>query len=122
AGGGGFPLPWSVALSSRDHLRLRDEKIGLLEADGQVYYCLIMQAEEEARPLAWLTPKNLRVTDILPDVPAWLIPKPPPRQKHEVLHPAKYPETLVTDFLEIFTKPGATVCDPMVGTGSTIVA
>ena len=37
-------------------------------------------------------------------------------------HPAKYPETLVQEFIEFFTKQGGVVLDPMVGTGSTIVA
>ena len=28
--GGGFPIPWSISLSLRNHLRLRDEKIRLI--------------------------------------------------------------------------------------------
>jgi DNA modification methylase len=38
------------------------------------------------------------------------------------LHPAKYPETLVKEFIEFFTKSGMNVLDPMVGTGSTLIA
>jgi len=37
-------------------------------------------------------------------------------------HPAKFPETLAQEFIEFFTKKGQTVLDPMVGTGSTLVA
>jgi len=37
-------------------------------------------------------------------------------------HPAKFPETLAQQFIEFFTKRGQTVLDPMVGTGSTLIA
>ena len=52
----------------------------------------------------------------------WFIHNPPPRKKNVLLHPAKYPETLVQDFIEFFTKKGENVFDPMLGTGSTLVA
>lgn len=55
-------------------------------------------------------------------IPAWTIPKPPPRKPNEVFHPAKYPETLAEEFLHLFTRPGDRVFDPMVGVGSTVVA
>lgn len=122
AGGGGFPLPWSVALSCRDHLRLRDEKVGLVEQSGSIYYCLFMQAEDDNRPSVQLQPKKLRTAATQINIPAWIIPKPPPRKKDEILHPAKYPETLVGEFIQMFTRPGDTVFDPMVGTGSSVIA
>ncbi len=53
---------------------------------------------------------------------SWFIHNPPPRQKDVLTHPAKFPETLAQEFIEFFTKPGETVLDPMVGTGSTLVA
>jgi DNA modification methylase len=37
-------------------------------------------------------------------------------------HPAKFPETLAQEFIEFFTKREQVVLDPMVGTGSTLVA
>ena len=37
-------------------------------------------------------------------------------------HPAKFPETLAQEFIEFFTKQHQVVFDPMVGTGSTLVA
>lgn len=39
-----------------------------------------------------------------------------------MLHPAKFPEELVQEFIEFFTKKGQTVLDPMMGTGSTLIA
>jgi DNA modification methylase len=53
---------------------------------------------------------------------SWFVHNPPPRQKNVLCHPAKYPETLAQQFIEFFTKKGQVVLDPMVGTGSTLVA
>lgn len=53
---------------------------------------------------------------------SWFIHNPPSRKKNEILHPAKFPESLITEFIKFFTKKGDTVLDPMVGTGSSIVA
>lgn len=52
----------------------------------------------------------------------WFIHDPPPRNKEEMLHPAKFPETMIVDFIKFFTKKGETVFDPFLGTGSTLVA
>ncbi len=38
------------------------------------------------------------------------------------LHPARYPEELVIEFAEFFTKRGQWVLDPFVGSGATLVA
>jgi DNA modification methylase len=53
---------------------------------------------------------------------SWFIHNPPPRKKNVLQHPAKYPETMVQEFIEFFTKKGMNVLDPMVGTGSTLIA
>ena len=53
---------------------------------------------------------------------SWFVHDPPPRRKDVKLHPAKFPETLAQEFIEFFTKSGQTVLDPMVGTGSTLIA
>lgn len=37
-------------------------------------------------------------------------------------HPAKFPESLAEEFIRFFTKEGQRVLDPMVGTGSTVLA
>ncbi len=121
-GGGGFPFAWSIAQASRSHLRLRDEKIGLMEGEGRLFYCLFMQAKDDERSGEPLLPGGFHLAKGTNHVPGWLMPKPPPRKKNEILHPAKYPETLVEEFIELFTKPGDTVFDPMVGTGSSVVA
>jgi len=53
---------------------------------------------------------------------SWFIHNPPPRKKNVLQHPAKYPETLVQEFIGFFTRSGMNVLDPMVGTGSTLIA
>jgi len=53
---------------------------------------------------------------------SWFIHTPPPRSKEVLRHPAKFPESLAQEFIEFFTKRGQVVLDPMVGTGSTLIA
>lgn len=53
---------------------------------------------------------------------SWFVHNPPPRRKDVLRHPAKFPETLAQEFIEFFTRRGGVVLDPMVGTGSTLVA
>jgi DNA modification methylase len=65
---------------------------------------------------------DLSNTEWLKFQKSWFIHNPPPRKNGVLRHPAKFPETLVREFIEFFTKSGQTVFDPMVGTGSTLVA
>ncbi|MBM3498788.1 MAG: site-specific DNA-methyltransferase [Armatimonadetes bacterium] len=53
---------------------------------------------------------------------SWFVHNPPPRSADVRLHPAKFPETLAGEFIGFFTKAGETVLDPMMGTGSALVA
>ncbi len=53
---------------------------------------------------------------------SWFIHSPPRRKENEILHPAKYPETLIEEFVRFFTKENAWVIDPFLGTGSTLIA
>jgi DNA modification methylase len=53
---------------------------------------------------------------------SWFVHDPPRRKKDVLRHPGKFPETLAQEFVSFFTKSGERVLDPMVGTGSTVVA
>lgn len=53
---------------------------------------------------------------------SWFVHNPPRRRKDVIRHPAKFPETLVEEFIRFFTKAGQVVLDPMAGTGSTVIA
>lgn len=53
---------------------------------------------------------------------SWFIHTPPRRRREVMRHPAKFPESLAEEFIRFFTKQGQRVLDPMVGTGSTVLA
>ena len=53
---------------------------------------------------------------------SWFIHRPPQRSKVEILHPAKFPETLIKEFISFFTKEGNWILDPFMGTGSSLIA
>jgi len=70
------------------------------------------------------TINNLTGTEWIKFTRSWFEHHPPPRNKKqsEHLHPAKFPEDLIANFIKFFTKEGMWVLDPFVGTGSTLVA
>lgn len=53
---------------------------------------------------------------------SWFVHLPPRRKEDEILHPAKFPESLVKEFIQFFTKENQWVFDPFLGTGSTLIA
>ena len=65
---------------------------------------------------------NLSTKDWIKFQKSWFVHNPPRRKEQVLRHPAKFPETLAQQFIEFFTKRGQTVLDPMVGTGSTLIA
>ncbi len=44
------------------------------------------------------------------------------RNKDTELHPARYPEELVAEFVNFFTKPDQWILDPFCGSGATLIA
>jgi DNA modification methylase len=71
--------------------------------------------------------KNNKLNDLtgkewLKFTKSWFIHRPPRRKEDELLHPAKFPESLVEDFILFFTKEKGWVLDPFMGTGSTLIA
>ena len=65
---------------------------------------------------------DLSGTDWIKFTKSWFKHTPPPRDRTKLIHPAGFPETLVREFVEFFTKPKMWVLDPFVGTGSTLLA
>lgn len=53
---------------------------------------------------------------------SWFLHRPARRNNKEILHPAKFPESLVKEFIEFFTKENEWVLDPFLGSGSTLLA
>jgi DNA modification methylase len=65
---------------------------------------------------------NLTGKEWLKFTKSWFIHRPPKRKEDEILHPAKYPESLIEEFILFFTKKNEWVLDPFMGTGSTLIA
>jgi DNA modification methylase len=53
---------------------------------------------------------------------SWFTWRSPPRNKMKLIHPAPFPEDLAAEFIRFFTRKGMWVLDPMVGSGSTLLA
>jgi len=53
---------------------------------------------------------------------SWFIHRPERRGDPKLRHPASFPESLVREFIQFFTRRGQLVVDPFLGTGSTLVA
>lgn len=71
--------------------------------------------------------KNNKLNDLtgkewLKFTKSWFIHRPPRRKEDEILHPAKFPESLVEEFIKFFTKKNGWVLDPFIGTGSTLIS
>lgn len=73
-------------------------------------------------PIKFNKLNDLRTKQWLKFQKSWFVHNPPPRRKDVKRHPAKFPETMVAEFVQFFTKRGQTVLDPMAGTGSALVA
>lgn len=140
-----YPFAWLIAKLFQQILSLKDEKIGVNlhwhpgepPADSRQFttrddliYALYFRKDEfstlnfdrMAFPDFKRRKQDQKRITFMQPFPAWQIVKPPPRKKHEILHPAKYPEVLIESFITHFSKPGENIFDPMSGTGSTQLA
>jgi DNA modification methylase len=134
-----FPFAWDLAKHLGQIFSLKDEKIACMEkandsAPGpfyqpgkQVFYCLYFKKDDHStgeyhNNQYRFFENNRQQTGRIEfgsRIPSWFILKPQPRKKKEILHPAKYPEDLVSMFVGTFSREGDNVFDPMTGTGST---
>ncbi len=96
------------------------------EQQGQGSDIVRLRRGRKKQPFGILSNKNklnlLTGREWLRMTKSWIVVRPPPRKKHEILHPAKFPEKLIRKFITFFTKPGELVVDPFLGTGSTLIA
>jgi DNA modification methylase len=78
------------------------------------------ELRKKRRPVNRLN--NLSGKEWIKFTKSWFKHSPPPRDKTKLIHPAGFPETLVREFVEFFTKRDMWVLDPFLGTGSTLLA
>lgn len=126
------PIAWDLAKSLSSYYSLKDEKIacfkeGEVLEGGKCYYALYFRKDEKSvealqRRQRGFLEASLEDHLVREQLGAWQVVKPPRRKPNEILHPAKYPEQLIEQFIKAFTKEGESVFDPMSGTGSTQVA
>lgn len=64
---------------------------------------------------------DLTGTEWIKFTKSWTVHRPRSRSADEKHHPAKFPESLVEEFVRFFTQAGEWVLDPFAGTGSTLV-
>jgi DNA modification methylase len=152
AGGRSLPLAWQFGKLVGSFLTMKDEKIGcerredraavgnsttappaakhIVAGGANVVYCLNFRRDAEITPpLPRFTPMQERhqqrkagSESSWDERLVWFVVKPPPREKNVLLHPAKFPEPFIQQFIERFTAPGERVFDPMAGTGSSLIA
>ena len=131
-----IPVAWDLAKTASHFLSLRDEKIMCFRepidrhpnashvgTSYAMYLCKDPENTSREDPTwnieAFCNQSDQPRRDVA--LPSWFILKPQRRKADEVLHPAKYPEELVTMFISEFTEKDQNVFDPMSGTGSTQV-
>ncbi|MBC7885360.1 MAG: site-specific DNA-methyltransferase [Saprospiraceae bacterium] len=137
-----YPVVWDMALQLSSIFSLKDEKIActsepqiaqnkhVFTPNNKIFYCLYFRKDENSggrykerhhQLFKYNEPLESK-KKFTHSIPSWFILKPQPRKKDEILHPAKYPEELVSMFINEFTEVDDNVFDPMSGTGSTQVA
>ncbi len=134
-----YPFAWDIAKELSSIYSIKDEKIGCISTEKSTvfencfstaldgFYALYFRKDENSDGIYKATSFNIfksinqnpSILKFERSIPYWFILKPQPRNKNEILHPAKYPEDLVEMFIKTFSKENDLVFDPMSGTGST---
>lgn len=127
-----FPSAWYIAKLSAQCFEMKDEKLICFnpEKTGFAYIPLagnkIVIAHNMRNTLSnYKTDRSVYKSSrsfSFGQLKPWFILKPPPRKEKVKLHPAKFPEILVEQFINMYSQEGDNIFDPMSGTGSTLVA
>jgi len=127
-----FPSAWQIAKTVSRYFEMKDEKLLCATAvesgssffpvaGNNVIFALNFRHTQKINktdrsvylPTHFLSP---------PGIKRWFVLKPPPRQEKLKLHPAKFPEVLIEEFIKCYSSEGDNIFDPMAGTGSTQIA
>ncbi len=128
-----FPAAWQIGKMVAAFFEMKDEKIGCTDSfknsnryfptcGEQVVYALNFRNtyKDQTKTPLQIYRKTLKYQENL--LAKWFILKPPQRKENVKLHPAKFPEVLISEFIKSYTQPEESVFDPMSGTGSTQIA
>ncbi len=138
-----IPAAWDIGKMVSDYLSLKDEKIACIETlggrskmsqghfrtDDSVFYCLYFRHDEQSSANREVSKTKFKFGNefklemgLFDDpFPSWQLTK-MPEDKQDMLHPDRFSEVKVGEFIEHFTRIGENVFDPMSGTGATQVA
>jgi len=123
-----YPIAWELSNRLAQHYTRKDEKIICRKKNQEPLINLYFRKDEDSAFDTAISPSDL--WNSIPDTtsissiqvhPNWFMLRPKPRKKDEILHPAKYPEELVSLYLNTYSRKGDNVFDPMSGTGTTQV-
>lgn len=135
-----FPFAWDLAKTLGLTYSLKDEKIACMEipesnsaqeyfhTDDQLFYQLFFRNDEKSQNSRETNNYEYYQNQIQHkfrsegNFKSWFILKPKPRNRKEILHPAKFPEELADLYIDTFTKENDVVLDPMCGSGSTVIS
>ena len=123
-----YPISWEISNRLSQHFTRKDEKIICRKKNQEPFINLYFRKDEDSALNTaisssdlWDSMRELTTFSSIRSHQNWFILKPKPRKKDEILHPAKYPEDLVSLYLNTFSKKDDNVFDPMSGTGTTQV-
>ena len=123
-----YPIAWEMSNRLSHHFTRKDEKIICRKENQEPFINLYFRKDEDSAFKTDISPSELwnsiprsAGTPSIQIHPNWFILRPKPRKKDEILHPAKYPEELVSLYVNSYSKKGENVFDPMSGTGTTQV-
>ena len=127
-----YPSAWMIGKLVSQFFAMKDEKLICREINDAKLKFFSIHGKKITYALNFRNEKENKYSKIKTDyfksslkqniLPEWFILKPPPRNEKVKLHPAKFPEILISKLIASYTKPGDCVFDPMSGTGSSQVA
>ena len=128
-----FPVAWQLGQWIGEWFEMKDEKIGCCEQSApllpffplmgsQVIYALNFRNTLEGTPgeIQIYYPQSTVFKSN--KLHSWFILKPPRRKEKVKLHPAKFPEVLISQLIQTYSETDDIVFDPMAGTGSSLLA
>lgn len=127
-----FPSAWMIGKLTAQHFEMKDEKLICCDAKSSNKSSFPITGDKSFFALNFRHTRKLYYSDrsvfilsntfLASKLKPWFILKPPPRKEKVKLHPAKFPEILIEQFIRQHSDEDDNIFDPMSGTGSTQIA